>query len=242
MKNIRCLVSYDGTRYFGFQKTKMGPSIEEELEKALRTLLRHPVKIQGASRTDRGVHAEGQVVHFFTDSALDLKRTQKSLVGLLPKDICPKHLEQVAPSFHPSVDAKKKEYEYSICAGTFQLPFHQKYSWHFPQTLKRGKMEEAKELLIGENNFSAFTLDRYDNPIRLIESITLFEEGNRLKIRVVGESFLYKMVRKIVGTLIYVGCGKISLADLPEILAGGDQRLSGMTAPAHGLCLKRVFY
>lgn len=243
MKNIQCLLAYCGTHYFGFQKTKTGPTVEQELENALEKLLRHPVKIQAASRTDRGVHAEGQVINFFTKEEWDLGKLREGLRGLLPSDISPLELKWASETFHPTINSSGKEYHYHICNDLIQLPFHREFSWHFYLPLDLALMQEGAKLLEGKHDFSAFTSIRYDDPVRHIERIEIVPlPENRLQIRVTGNSFLYKMVRTIVGTLAYVGCGKIAPSELPQILESKVRARAGITAPAHGLSLKRVFY
>ncbi len=134
--NIKLLIAYLGTSYLGWQKTPMGPSIEEALEKALSIVLQEEKKLQAASRTDAGVHAQGQVVNFTLSSFKDLKRLKASLNGCLPKDIVVLSAQEMPESFHPTLDAIKKEYIYEICNSTVQLPFHRNTSWHFPYPLK----------------------------------------------------------------------------------------------------------
>lgn len=238
MRNIRLLLAYEGSRYLGWQKTAMGPSIEETVEKALSQVLQHEVKLQAASRTDGGVHAEGQVINFFTPKMISLK----NLNSLLPSDISILAMEEAAVAFHPTLDARGKEYFYSICLGETQLPFHRNFSWHFTLPLDLEKMKKAAKDLVGEHDFSAFTNQRQANNVRILHSITFDPSPNRLKIRVAGNNFLYKMVRNIVGTLLYVGCGKIESDSMTDILKSQDRSRAGVTAPAHGLVLKKVFY
>jgi len=236
--NIKLVVAYEGTHYLGWQKTNMGKSIEEELEKALSQILQHPVKLQAASRTDAGVHAEAQVVNFFTDKEISLK----SLNAVTPKDISILEATVMPDDFHPTLTCKGKEYEYTVCLGQSQLPFHRLFSWHFPYPIDLEMMRDAAAFLVGRHDFSAFTNDKQENNVREIFSIEIILLDNQIKIRVAGNNFLYKMVRNIVGTLIYVGYGKLQATDLPAILEGKDRTRAGVTAPAHGLCLKKVFY
>lgn len=241
--NIACILAYSGTRYFGFQKTEMGPSIQQELEKALETILRHPVQVQAASRTDRGVHAEGQVINFLTDQSWDLELLKKRLRSLLPNDISPLEMKQAQDDFHPTLSNKGKEYHYWICNQMVQLPFHLEFSWHFHSPLNLGLMRQAADRLTGRHDFSSFTSQSYENPVRTVEAIEIIEHPeNRLQIIVKGDNFLYKMVRTLVGTLVYAGCGKIEIDTLAKLLEGGGRTQAGMTAPAHGLSLRKVFY
>ncbi len=241
-RNIKLILAYEGTRYLGWQKTAMGPSIEEELEKVLKQILRHPVNLQAASRTDAGVHAEGQVVNFFTEAEVSLERLQKSLNGLLPKDISVLKMEEAEEAFHPTLGSRGKEYHYAVCLGSTQLPFYRNFSWHFSYPVNVEEMKKAALHLKGRHDFSAFTNESQENNVREIFDIVIESEENRLKIRVSGNNFLYKMVRNIVGTLLYVGCGKLSEKDVPAILKSKDRTLAGVTAPAVGLVLKEVFY
>ncbi len=243
MKNLKSTISYEGTSYLGWQKTKMGPSIEETLEKALAQVLRHPVKLQAASRTDAGVHAEGQVINFFTSSLKDLAELKKSFNGVLPRDISVLALEERKESFHPTLDAQGKEYQYHLCVGSVQLPFHRLLSWHYPYPLDIGEMQKAAQELVGVHDFASFSSEPTDDNVREIFSIDVsMISPDRLQIGVRGNRFLYKMVRTIVGTLVYIGCGKLKRSDLPHILASKERAQAGVTAPAHGLFLKQVFY
>jgi tRNA pseudouridine38-40 synthase len=246
MANLKLIIAYDGTDYLGWQKTKMGPSIEETLENALSTALREPITLQAASRTDRGVHAEGQVINFFTSTSPDLYRLKRSLNGLLPKELSLLHIETTTATFHPTLDCIGKEYHYEICLDAVQLPFHRRFSWHFPYSVDLTAIEKAIPHLIGKHDFSAFSnengLEKEDT-IRELYRITLHPlPHNRLRIEVFGNRFLYKMVRNLVGTLLYVGCGKLSAEDLPAILESKKRTRAGVTAPAHGLSLKQVIY
>jgi tRNA pseudouridine38-40 synthase len=242
VKNIKLILAYEGTRYLGWQKTAMGLSIEEELEKALAQILQHPVKLQAASRTDAGVHAEGQVVNFFTESEMPLDKLQKSLNSLLPKDISVLKIEEAPEAFHPTLDCRGKEYHYSVCTGSTQLPFHRQFSWHFSYPLDLEAMQKAAEALLGKHDFSAFTNEKQEDNVREIFAIQIEPLDGRLKIRVSGNNFLYKMVRNIVGTLLYAGCGKLPWQEVPSIIASKDRTRAGVTAPAHGLVLKEVIY
>jgi tRNA pseudouridine38-40 synthase len=242
-KNLKLTIAYEGTCYLGWQKTAMGLSIEEELEKAAAQILQHDIALQAASRTDAGVHAEGQVVNFFTDSSLPLERLHKSLNGLLPEDITVLQIEEAPASFHPTLDSRGKEYHYFVCNGPAQLPFHRKFSWYFGYPLNLENMEKAAQLLLGKHDFSAFTNERQNDNVREVYKIGIEPlMDDRIKIRVSGNNFLYKMVRNIVGTLLYVGCGKISWEAIPAILTNRDRTQAGVTAPAQGLHLKEVWY
>jgi len=245
---IKLTLSYQGTRYLGWQKAKDGPSIQYELEKALSTVLQEPLSVEAASRTDAGVHARGQVAAFSTESMLPpLNRFQHSLNCVLPRDIAILEVKEAAASFHPTLDSIGKEYHYSICTGKVQLPFHREFSWHFPHPLDLREMQRAAFHFIGKKNFMALCTEKNEHPYadyeREITTIDLIGlEAGRWLIKVAGSAFLYKMVRTLVGTLAYVGCGKIASDEIPAILEGGQRAQAGMTAPAHGLSLERILY
>lgn len=246
-RNYKLTLSYVGTHYFGWQKTIDGPSIEKSLEDALRLLLKHEITLQAASRTDRGVHAEGQVVNFFSSYTPPSTATfLRSLNQLLPRDIKVTSLEIMPLSFHPTLDALGKEYNYSITnAHTFD-PFSRDHAWHVPQPLCLTLMREAAPLLLGTHDFSAFTntcFPKPSNPFCTLSQIEILSlPAHQILIRILGDHFLYKMVRNLVGALVYVGLKKISVAAIPHILASKDRKLAEMTAPAAGLRLKHVRY
>lgn len=231
----KAFITYDGTRYFGWQKTATGPSIQEELEKAIRQITGETALPEAASRTDRGVHAEGQVIQFALQKPIDPLRLLKGLNAVLPSDI--RVLEIVPKEFHPTLDAIGKEYRYRICQGPVQDPTQRLYSWHIRHPLDLEKVAFAAQALIGRHDFTAFANEEEKNPICTIESI-VFDGSFRIK----GDRFLYKMVRNIVGTLVYVGCGKLPPDSIPAILESKDRKQAGMTAPPHGLYLHQVFY
>lgn len=248
MINIRLKVAYDGTQYLGWQKTQMGPSVEEALERTLSQILQEDIVLQAASRTDAGVHAKGQIVNFISKKeTLPLQRLLISLNCLLPKDIAILNIEQADDSFHPTLDCRNKEYHYSVCYGTAQLPHHRFYSWHYPHPLNLLAMQQAAEQIVGQRDFSAFCNFKknsaYDHYVRHVQEINIAELPNsQLQFQIRGNNFLYKMVRNIVGTLVYVGCGKIDAKSIPAILLSKDRTQAGVTAPAHGLCLHSINY
>ncbi len=229
--NYKIILSYDGTHYFGWQKTPYGPSIEGALQNALFQILRQKVSLSAASRTDRGVHAKGQVVQFTSTKPITLK----SINAVLPKDIAALSIEEMPDHFHPTLDATGKEYHYHFCTGIAQLPSKRHYSWHIPYPLSYPTMQTAAKTLIGTHDFSAFS-NNNQSGVREIYKIEILPH----KIIIAGNSFLYKMVRNIVGTLVYIGCDKID--SLESILKSKDRTKAAVCAPAKGLTLYRVFY
>lgn len=242
MANYRLDLSYDGTPFLGWQKTRMGPSVEEELEKALSTILQASIKLQAASRTDAGVHAIGQVVNFFSDD-LNEKKVLNSLKGLLPVEIQVNQLRKIEDSFHPTLDNRGKIYRYYVCSTPIQLPHHRNYSWHCYDLLDLGMIHHAIPYFLGKRDFSSFChqkqISTLRNPICELRRIELHEiKGGRLYFEVEGNRFLYKMVRTLVGTLIDIGRKRIDLKAV-DLITRSDL---GMTAPAHGLFLEQVLY
>lgn len=241
---IKLTLAYEGTSFYGMQKTREGPSIEETLEKAIEQLLRLPVLLEAASRTDRGVHAKGQIVAFAAD-IVNLPSFERSLRAILPPTIALIRAERAPSDFHPTLHARRKEYQYQICNGPFQSPFHRSYSWHYRYPLDLETMRAAAKLLIGTHDYSAFSNQRFalGEAIRTVLSIEIESlPSSRFLFKIRGENFLYKMVRTLVGTLAYVGSGRLPLESLSSLFQNRDRSLAGMTAPAHGLCLQKVWY
>lgn len=236
-------ICYDGTPFLGWQKTKMGPSIQEALEKALLAITQESPLVQAASRTDRGVHAEGQVVAFSLSKTWDLPTLTRALHARLPPTIRIRKALYRHASFHPTLEAVCKTYSYQLYLAPVQLPQERLYSWHLYHPLRLDLMQESAHLLLGEHDFSAFTNRPYENPLCHLFQLEVSPplEG-MAKISCRGNRFLYKMVRNLVGTLVYIGLGKIPPSSLPSLLASKDRRKTGITAPAHGLFLEGVEY
>lgn len=246
--NLKLILAYDGTHYLGWQKTPTGPSIEGTLQKVIEQIVQHPVHLQAASRTDAGVHAKGQTVNFYLQKEnFDLSKLFIGINSLLPKDIVVLSIVQVSPHFHPTLDCVGKEYVYRLCYAPVQLPQDRLYEWHYPYPLDIEKMGIAANHLMGKHDFSAFRntrkTDHYLDGIREIKSIDIEKfDLSKLIITVKGDHFMYKMVRNLVGTVVYVGAGKIEVEALNEILQSKDRTQAGLTAPAHGLTLQTVSY
>jgi tRNA pseudouridine38-40 synthase len=244
--NIKCIIAYEGTHFLGWQKTKMGPSIEESLEHALATIGYKNGKLQAASRTDAGVHAKGQVVNFFTESMPDFRKLQTGLNGVVAEGISVLETSLERADFHPTLDVTGKEYHYELCQGPVQFPFYRHTSWHVPTLLDLEAMKTASHTLIGTHDFSSFCNEQKgqnEDKTRTVYGIDFTPlPHDRLRIRVLGNHFLYKMVRNIVGTLVDVGREKLSAEEINHILSSKDRTKAGVTAPAHGLCLYKVNY
>lgn len=247
MRNLQLILAYDGTDFLGWQKTKEGPSIEETLAKALERLLQGFVYLQAASRTDAGVHAEAQVVGVITyNDTFPTPKLLYALQSLLPRSIAVLSIEEKPPSFHPTVDAIGKRYGYYVCNMPIQLPKHRLVSWHVPQQLDYSSMDKAAKHLLGTHDFSSFTntcKKEENNPICTLHNIEILPiEGGRIFFCIEGNRFLFRMMRNLVGTLIYVGKGKIAPEEIPQIITAQKRASAGITAPAKGLHLLAVHY
>ena len=245
--NYVLTVAYDGSHYMGWQKTSTGKSIEGELEKALTTLLQHPIQLQAASRTDRGVHAHGQVVNFFTEKKLDCSTLHRRIQRLLPDDIVILLAEEKPLQFHPTIDTIGKEYHYHIANVPVILPRYRFTHWHIREPLDLDLMKKALLLFEGTHDFKAFCNFRkglsYPTTERTIFKAHLSEElPGFLRIEIYGDHFLYKMARNLIGTAVYVGLKKIALSELQKIIESKKRANAGITAPALGLVLHHVFY
>lgn len=240
-------IAYDGTHYTGWQIQSNGVSIQALIQEALGIILRTPIKITGAGRTDSGVHALEQIAHFTTSAPLDLRKTLLSLNGILPEEIRILTLEKVAPDFHARYSALGKIYRYHLILKGKKNPFKAPYATMLSYPIDLNLLQEGAKRFIGTHDFTSFSNEAHRGSasrsgVRTIKrlEITTFEEEVILEFE--GNGFLYKMVRNIVGTLLDVARGKIPLHNLEEIFAAKDRRLAGTCAPPEGLFLVKVFY
>lgn len=244
MRNIRLTIEYRGTDYRGLQRQLDRPTVQGELEKALAVLLRDKPKITAASRTDRGVHATGQVVNFKTASRMTVGRVKRALNGLLPDDIAVREACQVPDSFHARRDAKLREYRYSILDRREPSPIQREFVYHVPQALDVEQMQEALKVLIGTHDFVSFCVATSSKKgcVRTIEAARIERRDDLVELTVRADAFVHQMIRTIVGTLVEIGQGKRPAADMAGILAARDRRQAGKTAPPSGLTLTRIWY
>lgn len=247
MRNIKLTLAYDGTSYHGFQEQRGTglPTVQEVMEKCLCTLTGRSVRVIGASRTDAGVHARGQVVNF--DSSgwnIPTERIPLAVNGLLPGDIAVLKATDVPDGFHSRFSARAKEYRYTVHNSRVPDPFLRRYSYFFPRPLDMEVMAEAASFLIGEHDFSAFKAEGspVKSTVRRIHDIRVEPSGSLLQLVFRGDGFLYNMVRIMTGTLLEVGQKKYPPKTVLEILSSRDRARAGPTAPPQGLCLMKIWY
>lgn len=245
MRQIRLVVEYDGTSLCGWQRQSNGPTVQQHLEEAIAKIVQHEVQVAGASRTDAGVHARGQVASFRTEKAIPLHGIRRGLNSLLPDTIAIRAAEEVGDDFHPRFSATGKHYRYTLHRAPDRSPRWRDRAWHHPEPIDIVRMHEGSRHLLGEHDFAAFRASGCTarTTVRRIDAIDLsLPEPDLLWIDVRGNAFLRNMVRIVVGTLSEVGRGARSPAQVAEILAGRDRTRAGITAPAHGLELMEVRY
>ena len=238
-KRVRLIVAYDGTNYHGWQVQNNGITIESELNRCLSELLAEPIEVIGASRTDAGVHALGNVAVFDTNARMPAEKISYALNQRLPEDIRIQKSEEVPADWHPRYCDSRKTYEYHIYRGEFALPTKRLYSLFTYHKLDVEKMQKAAEYFVGEHDFKSFCQvnAQVKSTVRTVTEVQVYEEGPEVIIRVTGNGFLYNMVRIMAGTLLEVGQGKRSPLEIPDMIAARNREAAGPTAPAHGLIL-----
>ena len=247
MKRIKLEIAYDGTNYCGWQIQPELPTVEHEVNKALSGLLGKQIEVIGASRTDSGVHALGNVAVFDTDSRIPPDKFTLALNQRLPEDIRVQSSMEVAHNFHPRKVNCVKTYKYRILNKRIALPTERYYSYFVYYPLSLGLMEKAGSYLIGEHDYKSFcsVKTQVTDTVRTIYDLKVTREdrdSDMITITVVGNGFLYNMIRIIAGTLIEVGRGALSPDDIPIMLKGLDRSLAGPTAPPEGLTLMKIDY
>lgn len=244
MRRIKLTVAYDGTNYCGWQIQPNGITIEEVLNKAITALTETKTVVIGASRTDAGVHALGNVAVFDTESRIPAERFSYALNQRLPRDILVVESEEVALDWHPRYQDSLKTYEYHIINSRVQMPTQRLYNCFVSFPLDVERMREGAACLLGEHDFASFCCIRTNakTTVRTITDLQIYQRGEEIIIHVTGNGFLYNMVRIIAGILIRVGRGFYEPEKVKELLDGRERTREAVTAPAQGLFLVEVAY
>lgn len=244
LRRIKLVLAYDGTRYCGWQVQPNGVSIQATLQRHIEELTGEKIALTGASRTDSGVHALGQVAVFDTTKPWSAERFVPALNQRLPQDICIQAAEEVPLDFHPRYQNTMKTYEYRILNAKVPVPTERLYSYFVPQPLDLEAMQTAAMEILGTHNFHNFssTKTKVKDMVRTITDISLRKEGDMIYLRITGDGFLYNMVRIIVGGLLKVGFHKKTVADIRRSLETEERYVVGSTAPPQGLTLVNIEY
>ena len=248
MRTLCLTIAYDGTDFAGFQVQVGRRTVQGTLEYAVARVTGEKIRVDGAGRTDAGVHASGQIVSFRTGSAVDVTRLRRGIEAVLPDDVAVVEVREADPSFHARFSARGRYYRYTIWNAPEESVFQRRfaYNWHSP--LDDVAMSAAARDLVGRHNFAAFcgTLrgrNRTTEMHRTLFRLHCWRSGETVIVDAAADSFLPHMVRNLVGTLLQVGTRNLDISSVRGILAGRNRQVAGVaTAPARGLCLTRVWY
>jgi tRNA pseudouridine38-40 synthase len=247
-RKFKLTIAYDGTAYEGWQMQKIGTGVQQIVETALAKLFPSAPRLHSSSRTDTGVHALGMVAHFEIPPAEARMTTRKLLLALnawLPEDVRVLSAARAGEKFHAQFDAGGKQYRYFVWNHAAMNPLLRQTAWHVPRKLDLKAMRAAARLFVGKRDFKSFAgTQNYEmkTTVRRLTRCDVNKSGSQFTFIIEGDGFLYKMCRGIVGTIVQAGLGKFPSADIKTMLAKKDRRVAGMTAPAHGLVLWKVFY
>ena len=245
MHTYRLTLSYDGTRYNGWQRQgNTQNTIQEKLETLLSRLLGEEIEVAGSGRTDAGVHASGQVVSFHTTQYHDPAQLLREIRQYLPDDIGAMDLCEASPRFHARLNATGKTYVYRVWNSSVPNVFQRKYQYQVDSKLNIEAMRTAAADLIGTHDFMSFCANKRmkKSTVRTIQSIDITPIGDEIRFTFTGNGFLYHMVRILVGTLLEVGMGTRDMHSMPALLDAKDRSQAGFLTPAQGLCLEAVYY
>jgi tRNA pseudouridine38-40 synthase len=237
------VVEYDGTNYCGFQKQLHEPTIQAQLESALSQVTQEECKVVAAGRTDTGVHARGQVVHFQTKWRHSQAELLRAMNALLPGDVAGQRIFSVAADFHARNSAQSRFYRYVVFNGEVRSPFAERFAHRVSAALNVRDMNRASEYLVGVHDFGSFGQSPCDgHTVREVYGAYWWRQGDWVFFDIEANAFLRRMVRSLVGTLLLVGRGAMLAEEINRILGAMDRNLAGPTAPPQGLCLERVCY
>ena len=243
-RNIALRLSYTGTAYHGWQVQKNAASVAETLEKALSSVVGHPVKVTGAGRTDAGVHARVYVANFRTTSGIPVERLPLAVNTRLPDDIVVSKATVVPDTFNAIGSCLKKEYTYRIYNSRIRNAFFVDRAWFYPKRLDEGVMQRAASHFVGTHDFAAVRSVGTETrtTVRTVFYFDIARSGDLIECKVCADGFLYNMVRAMVGTCVYAADGKFSPDDVPAILEGKNRTAAGPTVPAGGLYMTKLWY
>lgn len=240
---VWAVVAYDGTDYQGFQRQANGPTVQAVLETALAQVTGEERAILAAGRTDAGVHAEGQVIAFDTEWRHPVAALQRALNAVLPPDVAIRRMGQAQPGFHPRYDAWSRHYRYTVYNHPVRSPLARRTALHVVESLDLAAMQRASHWLVGEHDFATFGQPTHgESTTRRVLQAEWSGESPWLYFDIEANAFLYRMVRSLVGTLLEVGKGRMTVQAFREVLIGRKRAQAGPTAPPHGLCLIEVKY
>lgn len=244
MKRIMLTIAYDGTAYFGWQKQEGMPTVEQRVMDAIGKLTGESVELIGASRTDAGVHALGNVAVFDTNATIPGERYTPALNSFLPEDIRVMASKETEAEFHPRFDAHSKRYEYHIITGPVANPLETRYAHYVREKLDVEAMKRMAEDFVGEHDFTSFCAAgaQVKSKVRTVNLAEVTEQNGHIVIAVEGDGFLYNMIRIFAGTLLAAGLHRIDAGSMPDILSAKDRSFAGPTAPACGLRLCFIRY
>lgn len=237
-------IMYDGTAYHGWQRQQNGITVQEIMEDTLSSIMGTEIAVVGCSRTDARVHAKMYVCSFFGETTIPAEKLPFVLNVMLPPDIRAVKCETAADDFNARFDTVKKTYEYKILNTTHGNPFLRSYAWHYPIALNLEEMQEACGVIRGRRDFKCFMAagSKVKNTVRNLSVLSAERDGGIITVTAAADGFLYNMVRIIVGTLVYIGNGKLTVGELPALMASGERKALGITAPPEGLSLVNVEY
>lgn len=239
--HVLAILEYDGTDFQGFQIQKNGRSVQQELERALYEFNKTRVKTVGGGRTDAGVHAKGQTVSFQMEWTRDLQTLKRALNAKLPNDLYVRHVRTVDKNFSARYSATSRVYEYRVWNHPERDVFRTRYAHWLAETLDVNAMQSAAAYLVGKKDFSAFgSPPQGDNPVREVMRLDVRRDGDEIFFTIQANAFLYRMVRRIVGTLLLVGRGHLPPAEMENVIQ--RKRRSGFSAPPQGLTLMEIKY
>ncbi len=244
MRRIMLILAYDGTEFYGYQIQNDDRTVQKVLEDGIFKLTGERVKSVASGRTDSGVHAEGQVVHFDTNSTIPGSKFKDALNSLLDKDVRVLKSKEVSPDFHARYSAQSKVYKYTIYNGEVENPLYGRYATFYPYKIDLDKINDAIKEIVGTHDFKCFLASgsQVKNTVRTVEYIKVAKKGKLITFTIKGNGFLYNMVRIIVGTLLEISQGRLTTNELKNAIETKNRKLVGKTMPPNGLRLYKVYY